>query len=652
MAGVFLSYDRDDTDRARHFARVLEKAGHSVWWDLHVRGGAQFSKVIEEALKAADVVVVLWSANSVESAWVRDEAAAGRDTGRLVPVTIDGTEPPLGFRQFQTLDLSKWRGRGEPPALSAMLADIEAMGVGAAGETSKIARPPAKLASSTERIASVREIRPLGRRLIIGGMALTVLIIIVGVVLARSFERNPVLAVAVTAQAGDAAAQPFAHDLLVKLGDLRSVQRGSVRLLGNSASDRPDLLFEASSGGANDGANLVLKGKDHSILWSKEFAKGPGGPAETKQQMAFSAEGVLRCAAEALETDGKALRAETLKLYLTGCSQFAEVGTDDVTGVAVIFRQVVKDAPSFKAGWAKLLVAESAATLSKSEFTPSARKALQQDIDQARRIDPAMPEAIIAQTTLLPESAYGETLRLLDRAHVIAPENTTVLIYRTEALMKVGRLSDALADAKQAVDLDTTSPDVLGNYILTLAYSGRTEAAQEQLRNAERMWPGTGKVDDLEYAFELRFGDPKELLKSPRFNQGAPLWQTYLRTRADPTPANVDRFIALLHELYNRRGLSAGDIAGHAQTYGELHRENDLYDLISRLPPNEDISLLSEVVFRPALHKFRQDARFMGVAKRIGLVDYWTRSGNWPDFCFTDPDQPYDCKKEAAKLNA
>ena len=66
MAGVFLSYDHRDNKRARPIASALEKAGHSVWWDLHVRGGAQFTKVIEEALKQADVVVVLWSTNSIE----------------------------------------------------------------------------------------------------------------------------------------------------------------------------------------------------------------------------------------------------------------------------------------------------------------------------------------------------------------------------------------------------------------------------------------------------------------------------------------------------------------------------------------------------------------------------------------------------------
>jgi hypothetical protein len=108
--------------------------------------------------------------------------------------------------------------------------------------------------------------------------------------------------------------------------------------------------------------------------------------------------------------------------------------------------------------------------------------------------------------------------------------------------------------------------------------------------------------------------------------------------------------MAFLSGLYSRRGLTAEDIVGHSQPYGELGREDDLYKLIFRLPASEDISALSGVIFRPALRKFRHDPRFMIVAKRVGLLDYWTKSGKWPDFCF-DPDQPYDCKAEAAKLS-
>jgi TIR domain len=85
MAKVLLSYDREDTDRAAPIAAALEQSGHSVWWDRHIKGGANFSREIEQALADADAVVVLWSQHSVQSDWVRDEAAAGRDSGRLVP---------------------------------------------------------------------------------------------------------------------------------------------------------------------------------------------------------------------------------------------------------------------------------------------------------------------------------------------------------------------------------------------------------------------------------------------------------------------------------------------------------------------------------------------------------------------------------------
>ncbi len=108
--------------------------------------------------------------------------------------------------------------------------------------------------------------------------------------------------------------------------------------------------------------------------------------------------------------------------------------------------------------------------------------------------------------------------------------------------------------------------------------------------------------------------------------------------------------MSFLQELYRRRGLTVSDITGHAQAYGEFDREDALYDLIARLPPDQDLSTLSAVMFRPSLREFRHDPRFMAVAKRVGVMDYWVKSGNWPDFCF-DPDQPYDCKAEAAKLN-
>jgi len=124
LAKIFLSYAREDVDAAKQLAGCIASAGHEVWWDRHIHGGSRFTNEIDRALKNAEAVVVLWSDTSVESAWVQDEAAEGRDTGRLVPVTLGGCRPPLGFRQFHSIDLGKWDGRGDPEPLGEVIAAI------------------------------------------------------------------------------------------------------------------------------------------------------------------------------------------------------------------------------------------------------------------------------------------------------------------------------------------------------------------------------------------------------------------------------------------------------------------------------------------------------------------------------------------------
>jgi TolB-like protein len=107
---LFVSYSRTDLARARPVIDLLEGSGFEVWWDGRLEGGENYLQTTENALETAECVVVLWSATSVASHWVRDEAQRGRERGCLVPLTIDGTMAPLGFRQFQLLDISGWDG--------------------------------------------------------------------------------------------------------------------------------------------------------------------------------------------------------------------------------------------------------------------------------------------------------------------------------------------------------------------------------------------------------------------------------------------------------------------------------------------------------------------------------------------------------------
>src|SRR3984893_2323209 len=124
---VFLSYARLDRPRIQSLITALEDSGLEVWWDARINGGALFAKTIAAALEASDAVIVVWSKLSIESNWVLDEAMHGRDRGRLIPVSFDGSESPLGFRQFHTIDLSAWTGDPQSPQWAATLHAIAAV---------------------------------------------------------------------------------------------------------------------------------------------------------------------------------------------------------------------------------------------------------------------------------------------------------------------------------------------------------------------------------------------------------------------------------------------------------------------------------------------------------------------------------------------
>lgn len=179
MASIFLSYGRDDADKARLIAVAFEKAGHSVWWDRQIGGGSQFAKEIEQALDNADVVVVLWTSFSIESPWVRDEAGSGRDRGRLVPLSLEGTLPPLGFRQFQSIDLGTWRGRGKVPRLQEIFAAIE-----------RQAKEPGIPATAGTAAVSRRRYGPSLNTWLLIGLGIGMFFVIVGLLIGHPWDTN------------------------------------------------------------------------------------------------------------------------------------------------------------------------------------------------------------------------------------------------------------------------------------------------------------------------------------------------------------------------------------------------------------------------------------------------------------------------------
>ena len=126
MPDVFLSYAREDRERASVLARALESDGWSVWWDRKMVAGEAFDETIERQLATANSVVVLWSEHSVGSEWVKSEAAAASERDVLVPVLLDDVKQPLEFRRRHAADLTHWKGDLSDSEFLALVAGIAA----------------------------------------------------------------------------------------------------------------------------------------------------------------------------------------------------------------------------------------------------------------------------------------------------------------------------------------------------------------------------------------------------------------------------------------------------------------------------------------------------------------------------------------------
>lgn len=109
MADVFISYSQANNETANGLAQSLKAKGYDVWWDTSLLAGQRSDDVIRSELLKSKSVLVIWTAESIKSDYVRMEAGIGYAWNKLIPLCVADLqigEIPAAFRQLETADVS------------------------------------------------------------------------------------------------------------------------------------------------------------------------------------------------------------------------------------------------------------------------------------------------------------------------------------------------------------------------------------------------------------------------------------------------------------------------------------------------------------------------------------------------------------------
>lgn len=643
MASVFLSYARDDAAKAERIARALEDAGNSVWWDRQLHAGAHFTAEIDEALRAADAVVVLWSKQSITSAWVQDEAAVGRDSERLFPVLLESVSPPLGFRQFQAVDLSRWSGRGRPRELSQLIKAVADRGVPSQPHVRAVRR-----GASPRRWAWAAS----------AGLVFAFLLLLAAFFLFPGGHSSPTLAIT-AAKTGDVtASQDFAHQVALDFNRFRPADLSAlvIRESSSRADYRAELGLERASTKASADMSLSIARRP-GLTWANTIEGQSGRIVDLRQQAAALLSAVMRCAIEA-EGSRKPLTDSDFRLYLDGCTG-ASMDLWQANGANFIpaLKRVTQSNPDFAQGQALLALTYLNAFSSVSPAEqPKMLRDMRTALARAKALDPNL-EDVFAVDSMAHSSnpkQWDHVFPILDRGLAVHPNSSVLLGLRSQALMTVGRMNEAAVNARQALQQDPLSPQMRVNLIDALCYSGLLEQARDELAKAEAIWPNSTILEDTRYRLDLRYGDPRNALRLLKTHFGASdhsgpgfdtSWEDFLSARIDPTPAKVDAALNAFRTRYRR---NPADIPGYIQALGTFGRADEAFEISRNAVSLDSMEASTDTLFRPHMRSIWADPRFIDLAHRLGLLAYWRKSGAWPDFC-SNPTLPYNCSKEAAK---
>ena len=662
---VFLSYASQDAEAAKRICEALRAGGIEVWFDQsELRGGDAWDHKIRKQIRDCALFIAIISATTQgrEEGYFRREwkLAVDRTHDRserrafLVPVTIDDTadaeaDVPDAFRAFQWSRLPA--GETAPAfvaRISQLLSPSEAPAPAQGRPSTRSApsfRPPTASAAASGRSKLVPVLIAAVTLLGVGYFALDRFVLSKRTSasaiapLPRESEATPIndksVAVLPFADMSEKKDQEYFSDglaeelldLLAKIPGLHVIARTSSFSFKGKSDDIPTIgrklhvanILEGSVRKSGDRLRVttqLIRASNGEERWSETYDRELKDVFAVQDEIAAAVVGQLKLKLAPMPQTA-ALRTSNIEAYseyLRGL-QFGNLG-DDRRAVEAYRKAIALD-PNYVAPYDGLAVAEYQAAADTADAAGYQRA--KDAAAKAVELGPDDPDGYAARGFIRYALTWDWAGAQADFEKAIAldPGDARFQERYASVLLTLGRIPEAIAARKKAIELDPLKSSPWGNLARHLTFTRDFPAAHEAIRRALEISPEDPFELNALGVLQLVEGNAQDALATFR-RSGLEFARLYGVAMAAYTLKDPKASQQALDELIAKHGAEAPYQV--ADVYAWRGEKAPAFEWLERSFAQRDGGLTT-IKYDPLVDSLRGDARYRAMLRKLKLPE-------------------------------
>ena len=395
----------------------------------------------------------------------------------------------------------------------------------------------------------------------------------------------------------------------------------------------------------------LVEACSHTTLWSDRYDRDLADIFAVQDEIAESIAEALNGQFSRFSTAG--IDPTIYDLYLQSSPR--SFSPDELRGHVGRLERATGQAPQFAEAWGRLAYLRAFLHFYQPfAERPVSASLVNEEAARALALDPLNIDAMTAQLFVIPP--FGQFLdanAVLERI-LNTPGAGSECRYTGWYLRTMGLLRQSLEQSERSYRLDALDPMTANTAALARMATGRFEEAIPVYEDlVERVPDMSFALSSLlrAHAFQQDWAAVDRLLAVAAKRQLREFKDTlpFVQAKRDPSAENIEAWRRDLERIVSTTG--GVDVSRLVYT-AHLGLVDEAYRLAAsaRLGPagtSDDImgpdAYRTSMMFQAGMPELRNDQRFVPLCARLGLVEFWTTTGKWPDCA---DEVPYDFRAE------